>query len=168
MLRSYLSIGVLILVPSLGHGQTVSSQRCERLASLTLPNTAITMAEVNTSGTFVPSGVTAAPNANLTNLPPFCRVAATLKPAAGSDIKIEVWLPASGWNGKFMAVGNGGLAGSITYTAGSGGIERGMAEALKRGYATASTDTGHTGDTAAPFLENRVMGQSQNDLDAWV
>ena len=46
MLRSYLAIGVLILVPSLGHGQTLSSQRCERLASLTLPNTAIAMAEV--------------------------------------------------------------------------------------------------------------------------
>jgi hypothetical protein len=27
-----------------------------------------------------------------------------------------------------------------------------MAEALKRGYATASTDTGHIGNTAAPFL----------------
>ena len=44
------------------------------------------------------------------------------------------------------------LGGIDTYTAGSGGIERGMAEALKRGYATASTDTGHTGDTAAPVL----------------
>jgi feruloyl esterase len=27
-----------------------------------------------------------------------------------------------------------------------------MGEALKRGYAAASTDTGHLGDTAAPFL----------------
>jgi hypothetical protein len=37
-------------------------------------------------------------------------VAAALKPTNGSDIKIEVWLPASGWNGKFQAVGNGGWA----------------------------------------------------------
>jgi feruloyl esterase len=152
MLRSYLAIGVLILVPSLGHGQTLSSQRCERLASLTLPNTAITMAEVNTSGTFVPSGVTTSPNANLTNLPPFCRVAATLRPSSGSDISIEVWMSLANWNGKFQGVGNGGFAGSITYTSGNGGIERGMAEALKRGYATASTDTGHTADAVPAFL----------------
>ena len=31
----------------------------------------------------------------------------TLRPSADSDIKIEVWLPTSGWNGKFQGVGNG-------------------------------------------------------------
>ena len=85
-------------------------------------------------------------------LPAFCWVAATLRPSGDSDIKIEIWMPLENWNEKFQAVGNGGLGGFITYTAGSGGIERGMAEALKRGYATASTDTGHAGNTAAPFL----------------
>src|SRR5438093_128410 len=30
-------------------------------------------------------------------LPSFCRVSATLTPSSDSDIKIEVWLPASGW-----------------------------------------------------------------------
>src|SRR5437867_9762710 len=54
--------------------------------------------------------------------------------------KIEVWLPVLGWNGKFQAVGNGGWAGSISYDA--------MAFALQEGYATASTDTGHTGGNA--------------------
>jgi hypothetical protein len=34
-----------------------------------------------------------------TNHVSFCRVAATLKPSGDSDIKIEVWLPLSGWNG---------------------------------------------------------------------
>ena len=141
-------------LPSLADAQTISSETCGPLASLRLPNTTIDTAELISAGTFVPPAVGGTPDRNLTDLPPFCRVAATLKPVAGSDIKIEVWLPAATWNGKLMAVGNGGLAGSSTYTAGSGGIERGMAEALKRGYATASTDTGHTGDTAAPFLGN--------------
>ena len=45
-------------------------------------------------------------------------------------------MPASGWNGKFEAVGNGGWAGTISYPA--------MAQALARGYATTSTDTGHS------------------------
>jgi feruloyl esterase len=92
------------------------------------------------------------PTSAFKQLPAFCRVAATLRPSTDSDIKIEVWMPLANWNGKFQGVGNGGLAGFIIPTAGSGGIERGMAEALKRGYATASTDTGHTGNTAAPFL----------------
>ena len=69
------------------------------------------------------------------SLPEFCRVAATLTPSSDSDIKVEVWLPA-GWNRKFQAVGNGGWAGTISYSA--------MAEAIKLGYATASTDTGHS------------------------
>jgi feruloyl esterase len=51
-----------------------------------------------------------------------------------------VWLPLSGWNGKFQQVGNGGWGGSIQYGA--------LAAALRRGYAAASTDTGHVGDTA--------------------
>src|SRR5262249_8263908 len=55
---------------------------------------------------------------------------------ADSDIKIEVWMPAAGWNGKLEAVGNGGWAGTISYPA--------MAQALARGYATTSTDTGHS------------------------
>jgi feruloyl esterase len=70
-------------------------------------------------------------------VPEFCRVAATLTPTSDSDIKVEVWLPARGWNGKFQAVGNGGWAGVISYSA--------MADAVRAGYASASTDTGHEG-----------------------
>src|SRR6476620_11495514 len=70
-----------------------------------------------------------------------CRVAATLTPTADSDIKIEVWMPVSGWNGKYQAVGNGGWSGSINY--------RAMAAAVQRGYATSSTDTGHAGGSAS-------------------
>jgi feruloyl esterase len=57
-------------------------------------------------------------------------------------VNFEVWLPASGWNGKFLGVGNAGLGGSISYDA--------MVSALTRGYATASTDTGHIGTGNAP------------------
>jgi feruloyl esterase len=128
---------------------------CESLQALALPNTTITLAQSVAAGAFsAPPGGRggAQPTAVFKELPAFCRVAATFRPSADSDIRIEVWMPLANWNGKFLGVGNGGLAGFITYTAGSGGIERGMAEALKRGYATASTDTGHMGNTAAPFL----------------
>ena len=73
-------------------------------------------------------------------LPAFCRVTATLTPNSDSDIKTEIWLPASGWNGKFQAVGNGGWAGTIPYPA--------IAAAVAAGYAGAGTDTGHVGGNA--------------------
>jgi len=47
----------------------------------------------------------------------------------------------SGWNRKLQSVGNGAWAGVIPYAA--------MAQAVIGGYATAGTDTGHTGNTAS-------------------
>jgi feruloyl esterase len=113
---------------------------CDDLSSLALSDTTITVAQSVAPGGFnPPSAVAQVPDLRFKKLPAFCRVAATLKPTSDSDIKIEVWLPASGWNGKFQAVGNGGWAGVISYSA--------MALALEHGYATASTDTGHVGAT---------------------
>jgi feruloyl esterase len=84
-----------------------------------------------------PARVDTARNEIYKSVPAFCRVLATLRPSTDSDIKVEVWLPSSGWNGKYQAVGNGGWAGVISYSA--------LAEGVKRGYATSSTDTGHVG-----------------------
>jgi feruloyl esterase len=128
---------------------------CESLLALSLPHNTVTRAQLVAAGQFLPPS--AAPSAAqetgaFKRLPAFCRVAATLAPSSGSEIKIEVWMPLAGWNGKFQGVGNGGYAGTMTYTAGSGSLERGMAEALSRGYATASTDTGHTADSGSTFL----------------
>jgi feruloyl esterase len=68
-------------------------------------------------------------------------VAGVIKPTSDSEIKFEVWLPSANWNGKFHGIGNGGFAGSISYS--------GLAGALARGYASASTDTGHSGNDAS-------------------
>jgi feruloyl esterase len=112
---------------------------CADLSMLALPNATITRAEAVAAGPFTPPGAGDGENARV--LPAFCRVAATLRPSSDSDIKIEVWMPASNWNGKFQAVGNGAFNGNIAYPA--------MMTALNRGYATSSTDTGHTGGGAA-------------------
>ncbi len=71
------------------------------------------------------------------NIPAHCRVQLVLKPTSDSLINMEMWLPTENWNGKFMAVGNGGFAGSIQ------GLSNEMPQALRLGYATAGTDTGH-------------------------
>ncbi|MGC4080916.1 MAG: tannase/feruloyl esterase family alpha/beta hydrolase [Vicinamibacterales bacterium] len=103
-----------------------SPSSCDALATIGLPDTTITKVETRQPGSFTPPA-----GRTLSNLPGFCRVAATSAPA----VRFEVWLPLSTWNGKFQGVGNGANAGSISYDA--------MGTALRRGYAVASTDTGH-------------------------
>src|SRR5215204_4401184 len=125
----------------------VAAQSCEMLSSLKLPDATITMVQSVAAGAFTPpQGGGRGGGAQFTDLPAFCRVAATLKPSPDSDIKIEVWLPSSGWNGKFQATGNGGWNGNIDTNA--------LAAGIRRGYATASTDTGHQGG-GGPWMQNR-------------
>jgi feruloyl esterase len=122
-----------------GKSLSPSAQSCEALMALTLPNTTITSAKLVAAGAF--SGPQDRyERYDFTTLPAFCRVTAVLKPTSDSDIKIEVWMPTN-WNNKFEAVGNGGWAGSILNSA--------MAAAVGSGYATASTDTGHQGNSAS-------------------
>ena len=115
---------------------------CARLASIALPDTQITIAERVAPGAFVAPPPPPGPPVQVDHgaLPAFCRVAATAAPTPDSVIKFEVWLPVEGWNGKLVAVGNGGFSGAIFYFA--------MAEPLMRGYAVVGTDTGHEGDQA--------------------
>ena len=117
---------------------------CEGLSALVLPDTTITLAQVGPAVTHVqPPGAPATPQTlNETSnafktLPGFCRIEATIKPTADSEIKIEVWLPLTGWNGKLVGLGNGGWAGAINYGA--------LGQSLRKGFATVATDTGHPG-----------------------
>src|SRR5438105_1772001 len=126
---------LLLAVFLTGITTDAAAPSCASLSKLALPNATITLAQAVEAGPFTAPGQNAAATRVL---PAFCRVAATLKPTADSDITIEVWMPAAGWNGKYQAVGNGAFNGSIAYPA--------MMTALARGYATSSTDTGHTGN----------------------
>src|SRR5262249_5223350 len=120
------------------------SAECEKLSALSLPSTTITKAGKVEAGAFPPppNPNPNAPQGNpFARLRAFCRVAATIRPVSDSEIKIEVWMPAEGWNGKFMGVGNGGWSGAIVYP--------GLAGSVARGYAAASTNTGHDGGDAS-------------------
>lgn len=124
---------ILILASS-----SLRAEKCHELAQLKLPYTTITLAESIPSGAFVPpaNGVPIGPPFDFKSLPAFCRVAATAKPTSDSEIKFEVWMPESSWNGKFEGTGNGGWLGSLIYPA--------LAEGVRRGYAVTNTDTGHS------------------------
>lgn len=126
---------------------------CESLATLALGNAKITLAQLVPAGTFtLPQSPPNRTPPGFKGVPTFCRVVADAAPTPDSDIKIEVWMPATGWNGKFKGQGNGGFAGVIDYP--------GMGAAVKRGYATAGTDTGHTTTDAA-----WALGHPQKVID---
>jgi Tannase and feruloyl esterase len=130
-------VGLALLVSSSGASPATT---CADLTRLSLPNTTILQAE-EVAGSFVP------PHAppgfpGWTDLPAFCRVTGYVLPTVESNpINFEVWMPLAGWNGRYQGVGNGGFLGSIAYEE--------LVPALKRGYAAASTDTGHQGPTLA-------------------
>ena len=111
-----IALGAFV-VAGLYRGSTaIAATACESLASLRLPNTTITIARPVAAGAFQPERPFTEPGpppASYGRLPAFCRVAGTIKPTPDSDIKFEVWMPLTGWNGKFQAVGNGAWSGQI-------------------------------------------------------
>jgi feruloyl esterase len=131
---------------------TISAMPCEKLTDLHLDGAAITDASAVAKGPAPKTGMFGArtPQADI---PAHCRVQLDLKPSSDSLIQMELWLPDGNWNGKFMGTGNGFFAGSIQGTA------MDMPEALRLGYATAGTDTGHQeqgGDWAIGHPEKMI------------
>ena len=106
-----------------------AQQTCENLTALKLPHTSVTSAVIPPVVTFQTTPIAA-----------HCAVQAVMHPTSDSSIRFELWMPVSGWNGKYFQVGNGGWAGSIPVNS--------FAEPLSRGYAVAGTDDGHTGGGA--------------------
>jgi hypothetical protein len=138
----------LAVVTTFSSGMMLAAT-CDSLARLQLPDTKITAAQTVAAGQFMPPEAPANPAdaAEYRKLPAFCRVVGAIRPSRDSNIEFEVWMPMSGWNGRYLGVGNGGFAGSINYNARGTGNAPGMAQALENGYATSSTDTGHEAGT---------------------
>ncbi|MBZ5579074.1 MAG: tannase/feruloyl esterase family alpha/beta hydrolase [Acidobacteriia bacterium] len=141
--------GMLLAAP-------LTAATCDSLGALKLANTRITAAQVVAAGAFAPA---AAPQigqapADYKKLPAFCRVQGVIQPSADSHIEFEVWLPASGWNGRYEGLGNGGFAGSIDYG--------GLADSVANGYAVSATDTGHQGN---PIDARWALGHPEKVTD---
>lgn len=121
---------------------TVTGMPCERLRGLEIPGATVKSAESVAAGVFEAPGGPRGPRGPRVEpepIPAHCKVTMLLAPSSDSKINVELWMPLENWNGKFLAVGNGGWAGSIQGY-------RDMQEALRRGYATAATDTGHSAE----------------------
>ena len=122
--------GSLVLTPT-------PALSCAGLAALALDNATIISAGTIAGGSFTPPPPPPPfpPAAPLTGLPTFCRVVIEATPTPYSLIKIEVWIPTDGsYRQRYLQVGNGGFSGRVVYD--------GLADGVRRGYATASTDDG--------------------------
>jgi feruloyl esterase len=138
------------------------------MARLRLPDVTITAAEPVAAGRYqVPrhdgteQGV--APGMRVTNVvevaavPAFCRVAGTIRPTHDSAIRFEVWLPQTGWNGKFLGIGNFGWGGSLMLPF--------MPDGLAQGYAVASNDTGHDSAASGGQGGRFILGHPEKLVD---
>jgi hypothetical protein len=113
-------------------GALAAPGSCASLTTLSLPNTAMNSA-VDTPAGIVPPPFTGFPP---TPVVATCRVHATVTtPGVNDRIGVDVWMPVSGWNGRFQGVGGGG------YIAGD---PNALAGAVDDGYSAAVTDGGHT------------------------
>lgn len=97
--------------------------------------TALFAIPVHENGTFGQAGDIAYPK-NGTNLPPLCAVSVNVTSSNTSSFTFGIFLPTN-WNGRFLAVGNGGFSGGINW------LE--MGNGVRYGFAVVSTNTGHNG-----------------------
>lgn len=74
-------------------------------------------------------------------LPDYCEVRATALPG----ISIETRLPIGTWNGSFYQAGCGGFCGVLGRADAGESWINAMRPGLERGYATATSDSGHHG-----------------------
>ena len=153
MSRVFAVAAVLFLSSSASAQNTSSApQACGKLSQLAVSKAKIVSAQTVEAGTFAPPAamspwLTGSPDLYKT-LGAFCRVVVEATPSADSSIKIEVWMPTEGWNGRFRGQGNGGFAGEIDY--------RRLGLAVQQKHASAATDTGHSaGGTDARWALGR-------------
>src|SRR3954464_15568332 len=142
-----------------------SSDSCSALTELKIDGVDVTKAAPVAAGTTVPPPYPGAPA--IGPLPAHCRVDGVIhrrKGVGGEEFGIgfAVALPDKTlWNGDFMMQGGGGGNGVVAYPAGAS--YSGDKPALARGFAVASTDTGHKAKTG-PF-DFSFMRDQQAYLD---
>jgi feruloyl esterase len=134
-----------------------SSDPCAALMNLQVPGVALTV----TKAERIPAGPTRVgpPGAGAeVKLPAYCRLDGVIDRRTGEGgvaygIGFALALPEN-WSGRFLFQGGGGLNGSVQPP--FGGLAAGTEPALARGFAVASTDSGHQGRVFdAAFMQDQ-------------
>lgn len=146
-----------------GDMQFARAQACANLSERKIEGVEITKADVVAAGAMIPVPYVG----TIGPLPKHCRVDGVIDRRKGMDgeefgIRFALALPtADAWNGDFMMQGGGGGNGVVNYPMGAS--NSGDKPALARGFAVASTDTGHTSKTGA--FDFSFMRDQQAYLD---
>ena len=122
------------------HATVKPQMACRELRGLTDANTSILSAEIMAAGGGVPE---------------HCRVSGLIAP----EIRFEVNLPAA-WNRRFYMNGNGGFAGESPDSPPRAALR---ANALRSGFASATTNTGH--DAAQEPFATFALNNPQKTID---
>lgn len=143
-----------LALPVLGTRPVSAATRCGDLVRARAPNVTITEAvPISSLEEISPRPAPGRISA------PLCRVKGFITPTRDSHIGFEVWLPpAAVWNHKLEAVGNGGMLGALNY--------RAMLPGFNRGYATMTTDLGHTNHPAGAAEDGTwALGHPEKVVD---
>jgi len=122
-ISSLLGLGLALAAPL---AQAQDAAACQTLRNLTVDASFITSANVVEASE---------------DLPAYCRVRAMALPS----ISIEVRLPLENWNGSYYQTGCGGFCGILGRADAQKGFINAMGPGLQKGYATATSDSGHHG-----------------------
>ena len=130
-----IAIGACTLEPKLRLDASPNTDnRCAQLANYRLPHGTVVEAEE------IPAGLYDAEDGKSYQVPSFCRLHIYSTPTQQSAINIALWMPTSGWNGRYHQHGEGGMGGAINYAS--------LAKLLGEGNAVAATDDGHDRSSA--------------------
>jgi hypothetical protein len=155
LLHYAILLAVFLLASSL---VALAENSCRPLMESKISGATIIFADVVEAGGFAgPPGPSSSRDltAPYKNVPAFCRVVVVAKPTTDSEIRIEVWMPLAGWNGKLQGIGNGGFAGTIDFMQ--------LGAAVSKGYAATATSTGHTAET--PLEASWALGHPEKVVD---
>jgi feruloyl esterase len=147
-----LSLPAMVMTSPVHAQSTVATRTCESLATLQLPHATVVTARTILPGASAPN---TAPGTATPDAPPHCEVRGVSRPSSDSEISFEVWLPLTGWNGKYRQNGNGGFAGTINRAS--------LADPVRRGYVAAATDDGH--DAAKTPQGTFAVGHPEKVID---
>lgn len=165
MNRLKLLLVFLVVSCVAGVAQAQAATSCADLDQLRMDGVEITKAAMTPAGVIVPPAYPGAPATG--PLPAHCRVDGVINRRKGADgeefgIGFALALPeAAAWNGDFMMQGGGGGNGVVAYPMGAS--YSGEKTALTRGFAVASTDTGHKAKTGG--FDFSFMRDQQAYLD---
>jgi feruloyl esterase len=165
MIRFKLLILFIAAMCIAGVARAQAANSCADLSHITIDGVEITKTAMSAAGTTVPPAYPGAPA--IGPLPAHCRVDGVINRRKGADgeefgIGFALALPeGAAWNDDFMMQGGGGGNGIVSYPLGAS--YSGDSPALVRGFAVASTDTGHKAK-AGPF-DFSFMRDQQAYLD---